>query len=470
MNDLSIIIFAIISIALVTYMLVKKMDIKITLLSVGMLLMYIAIFSGESIAIRDFQSSGSKLLDPILSIVYQFKSTLGRAGLIILILGGYTSYMNTIGANKVTVNTLTKPLKKVKSVYILVPIVFLLGNLLSLVIPSASALSVILLATLYPVLKEAKMSTLTAAAVIATTATVMPTPLGGDHVAIAAELAANYPPLAGITPTEYVFGYHAIISIPTLIFMALVHYFWQKRCDKKDMVRGIVDDEIMVEGIEKVEGSLIYKIVYSILPILPIFLLLLTYFFKLDITISVETATLLSFFIAVICELIRHRKFQEVLDKTGSFFTGMGNSFGVVALLVCASIFVVGLKSTGLIELLQNSMSDMGDSNLGFVLPLILVLFTSFIVILSGSGTALFFSMVPLMVPLALAAGISPLSITVTMGMAGNLLRAVSPVAAVIIIVAGTTKKSPFEIVKRTSVPMISGVVFMFIFSMIKFL
>ena len=41
------------------------------------------------------------------------------------------------------------------------------------------------------------MSPLTAAAVIATTATVMPTPLGSDNVAIAQEL--------GIPVAEYVF-------------------------------------------------------------------------------------------------------------------------------------------------------------------------------------------------------------------------------------------------------------------------
>ena len=78
--------------------------------------------------------------------------------------------------------------------------------------------------------------------------------------------------------------------------------------------------------------------------------------------------------------------------------------------------------------------------------------------------------MVPLMVPLAAAAGINVLAVSIPMGLAGNLLRAVSPVSAVVMIVAGTTKKSPLEIVRRTSVPMISGVVIMFVLSMIVFL
>src|SRR5699024_11270129 len=95
---------------------------------------------------------------------------------------------------------------------------------------------------------------------------------------------------------------------------------------------------------------------------------------------------------------------------------------------------------------------------------------SALIVILSGSGIALFFAMIPLIVPLADAAGISPIAVSVPMGLAGNLFRAVSPVAAVVLIVAGTLKVNPLNIIKRTAVPMISGVIFMFVLSMIIFL
>ena len=75
-----------------------------------------------------------------------------------------------------------------------------------------------------------------------------------------------------------------------------------------------------------------------------------------------------------------------------------------------------------------------------------------------------------LMVPLAAAAGINVLAVSIPMGLAGNLLRAVSPVSAVVMIVAGSIKKSPIDIVRRTSVPMIAGVIVMFILSMAIFL
>lgn len=452
---------SLLAVAAVVYMLLKKLDIKVTLIGVGMVLIIVAMLMGK-LPTTKF----SEFMAPFNVIIDQFKKTLPAAGFIILILGGYTAYMSAIGANEVTVNTLTKPLKRINSAWILVPIVFLLGNLLSLVIPSASNLAIILLATLYPVLRKSGMSTLTAAAVIATTATVMPTPLGGDNVAIAAEL--------GIDVAKYVFQYHAIVSVPTLFVMAAVHYFWQKFADKKDIANGVVNvDDLDLKEVKEVEGGALFKTVYTLLPLLPIVILLGLYLYNIipgtkDIAMSVELVSIVSFIVAIVAEMIRRRDPRKVLDGTESFFKGMGNAMGIVALLVAAGVFVEGLKAVGIIAHLQEVMTTANVP--GFTLPLILVILTAVIVLLSGSGTALFYAMVPLMAPLALAAGISAYAVTVPMGLAGNLLRAVSPVSAVIVIVAGTTKQSPFKIVKRTAVPMVAGVIFMFILSMLFFL
>lgn len=457
--------------SLVTYMLIKKMDIKITLFAMGIILMYTAIFTGNPIAIKEFQSTGLTILDPLKAVIDQFKTTLPAAGFIILILGGYSAYMTSIGANDVTVHTLTKPIKKISSVYILVPLVFLIGNLLSLVIPSASNLAIILLATLYPVLRKAGMSPLTTAAVIATTATVMPTPLGGDNVAIATELA-KYPQFAGLSVTDYVIQYHVIVSIPTLLVMAFMHFFWQKFMDKKTKDNTI--EHVEIQETKAIPEGGLYRFVYTLLPIFPILLLIAVYMVRsitgTNVDISVEVASLLSFLIAIICEVIRTRNANQVLKQTEDFFKGMGNAIPIVALLVAASVFVLGLNSIGLINTLQNTMLGVQGSNMGFVLPLILIALTILIVLLSGSGTALFYAMVPLMVPLASAAGINPIAISIPMGLCGNLMRAVSPVAAVVVIVAGTVKVNPLDIVKRTSIPMIAGVIFMFVLSLLLFL
>ncbi|MEK3888387.1 C4-dicarboxylate transporter DcuC [Bacillus sp. FSL K6-3431] len=473
--DIIMYVSAILSIAIVVYMLIKKMDIKISLFLMGIVLVWISLAMGKEVAIKDFVSTGSLLLDPLLVIVQQFKDTFSAAGLVILMLGGYTAYMSAIGANDVTVDVLTKPISKFKSVYVLVPVVFLIGNLLSLVVPSASNLAIILLATLYPVLRRAGMSALTAGAVIATSATIVPTPLGSDNVAIAEELA-KHTAFANINVADYVFNYHALVSIPTLIFIAIVHFFWQRRMDKKAQLGATSanEDKLEVKEYAEIGGGKLYKTVYAILPVFPIILLLAAYGVQLStgitIDISVEVATIVSLILAIICELIRFKGDKKVLENTETFFKGMGGAMSIVALLVAASVFVTGLKSIGLIDELQQSMQHIQGQGFDFALPLILVAFTALIVLLSGSGIALFFAMIPLIVPLAEAAGISPIAISVPMGLAGNLFRAVSPVAAVVLIVAGTVKVDPIEIVKRTTVPMVSGVVFMFILSMIIFL
>lgn len=217
-----------------------------------------------------------------------------------------------------------------------------------------------------------------------------------------------------------------------------------------------------------------YRFVYTLLPIFPILLLIIVYIIRSvtgsNVDISVEVASLLSFLIAIVCEIIRTRDTSKVLKQTEDFFKGMGNSMPIVALLVAASVFVLGLNSIGLINALQTAMLGVQGSGMGFVLPLILMGLTILIVLLSGSGTALFYAMVPLMVPLAEAAGISAIAVSIPMGLCGNLMRAVSPVAAVVVIVAGTIKANPLDIVKRTSVPMIAGVITMFVLSMMMFL
>lgn len=71
----------VLAVAAVLYMLLKKYDIKITLLAVGLLLMYVAVLMGKSIP----GETGYAIIDPIMAIVEQFKATFSQAGLVILL-------------------------------------------------------------------------------------------------------------------------------------------------------------------------------------------------------------------------------------------------------------------------------------------------------------------------------------------------------------------------------------------------
>ena len=175
---------------------------------------------------------------------------------------------------------------------------------------------------------NAGMSPLTSAGIIATTATVMPT-LWDPITWLSPKSWLKTTQFAGLTATDYVFRYHALISIPTLLVMALAHYFWQKHMDKKagnDRLSELAD----VKDVKTIEGGALFKTVYAILPLLPILLLIAVFviqsFTSLSVNISVEVATLFSFAIALICEIIRKRKVKAALDGTETFFKGMGGA------------------------------------------------------------------------------------------------------------------------------------------------
>lgn len=70
MHAVLISIIGIIAISILIYMLLKKNDIKMILLSLGLILMYIAILLGNELKVT--QPTGTNLLNPFQAIVDQF--------------------------------------------------------------------------------------------------------------------------------------------------------------------------------------------------------------------------------------------------------------------------------------------------------------------------------------------------------------------------------------------------------------
>ncbi|MGL5415764.1 MAG: C4-dicarboxylate transporter DcuC [Clostridium sp.] len=434
------------------YFISKRYNATVVLLIGGMILLFATVLLGKQVLSPE-ETTEILWLDPFKKIELIFVKNMGNVGLIIMMLFGFSTYMNNIGANEVTVNLMAKPLDRVKSKYILIPIIFLLGNCLSLVVPSAASLAVLLMATLFPVLTRGGVSPLAAGAVITTGATIMPTPLGADNV-LAAE-AFNVPLM------DYVVA-HAKISIPSIILMAIAHYFWQKYLDKKEKNKGTINKEKLA----KLNGNLPPKY-YAILPILPLILVL---FFNLVLKteIGLVPITIMSLMIAVFIEAIRKKDFVKVSNNINDFFKGMGNGLSmVVVLLVAASTLVEGLKSLGIINMLMESVQNIHGA--GILLVFAFAGITAVIGFISGSGLAVFYAAIELIPALAIGVGINGMMISLPMQMMANLIRSVSPVAAAVIIVSSITGTSPMNIVKRTSVPMIVGMISVLTLSILYF-
>ncbi|WP_279505667.1 C4-dicarboxylate transporter DcuC [Aeromonas veronii] len=427
------------------YLIAKNYDAKIVLFGAGLLLMFAAVGLGHPLQ-PAAQSSGLSWLDPFVQIKQIFISQMGNVGLTIMVLFGFSSYMSHIGANDVTVMLLTRPLSRIRSPYLLVPVIFLLGNLLSLVVPSAASLAVLLMATLYPVLKASNMSSLTAGAVIATTATIMPSPLGADNVLAAQKL--------GIPLVEYIVSYHAPISLPTLALMAVVHYFWQKAMDKRQQARG---------GLEEKEESLavptgLPPAYYGLFPVLPLVLVLLFGICFTHISLGLVEITFVCLLLTIGVELLRKGNIKETSKEFAIFFTGMGTGLAqVVSLIVAASMLVEGLKAIGIIDTLVDSVKHI--DGVGSILMFFFSGTAALIGFISGSGLAVFYSFINIIPEITEKVGVNSVAVALPMQLTANLIRSMSPVAAVIIVIASITGSNPIEIIKRTSVPIISGII-----------
>ncbi|MBL0545834.1 C4-dicarboxylate transporter DcuC [Aeromonas jandaei] len=427
------------------YLIAKNYDAKIVLFGAGLLLMFAAVGLGHSL-LPAAQSSGLNWLDPFVQIKQIFISQMGNVGLTIMVLFGFSSYMSHIGANDVTVMLLTRPLSRIRSPYLLVPVIFLLGNLLSLVVPSAASLAVLLMATLYPVLKASNMSSLTAGAVIATTATIMPSPLGADNVLAAQKL--------GIPLVEYIVSYHAPISLPTLALMAVVHYFWQKAMDKRQQARG---------GLEEKEESLavptgLPPAYYGLFPVLPLVLVLLFGICFTHISLGLVEITFVCLLLTIGVELLRKGNIKETSKEFAIFFTGMGTGLAqVVSLIVAASMLVEGLKAIGIIDTLVDSVKHI--DGVGSILMFFFSGTAALIGFISGSGLAVFYSFINIIPEITEKVGVNSVAVALPMQLTANLIRSMSPVATVIIVIASITGSNPIEIIKRTSVPIISGII-----------
>ncbi|MGN5049736.1 C4-dicarboxylate transporter DcuC [Aeromonas veronii] len=425
------------------YLIAKNYDAKIVLFGAGLLLMFAAVGLGHPL-LPAAQSSGLSWLDPFVQIKQIFISQMGNVGLTIMVLFGFSSYMSHIGANDVTVMLLTRPLSRIRSPYLLVPVIFLLGNLLSLVVPSAASLAVLLMATLYPVLKASNMSSLTAGAVIATTATIMPSPLGADNVLAAQKL--------GIPLVEYIVSYHAPISLPTLALMAVVHYFWQKAMDKRQQARG---------GLEEKEESLavptgLPPAYYGLFPVLPLVLVLLFGICFTHISLGLVEITFVCLLLTI-GGLLRKGNIKETSKEFAIFFTGMGTGLAqVVSLIVAASMLVEGLKAIGIIDTLVDSVKHI--DGVGSILMFFFSGTAALIGFISGSGLAVFYSFINIIPEITEKVGVNSVAVALPMQLTANLIRSMSPVAAVIIVIASITGSNPIEIIKRTSVPIISGI------------
>ena len=368
-------------------------------------------------------------------------------GLVIMAAGGFAGYMTQIGASNALVNLGTAPLKKMKQPYLVLVMAYLLGQMMYLVIPSAAGLAMLLIVAIYPILLGVGLSRASAAAMIATTSGITLGPTFGTSL-----LAAK---TAGMDPTVYFVQYQLPIAVPAMLAIAFTHFFVQKYFDKK----GVEQYSDPVET--AVDESRPCPKWYAVFPLMPIALLLVFSKFGYEsITLNTFTAMMLSWVSVVFVELARNRMPKQALADAMVMFKKMGGMFGgIVALIICAEFFATGLKHSGLIDMMIQAANNQG---LGMgAMTIVLTGIVGLVTFLTGSGVGAYTSFASLAGDVAPALGGSVAQLVTPMQFAAGMIRSMSPVAGVIIIVAGAAGVSPMSIVKCTAIPMLTGVVVM---------
>lgn len=433
-------IIGLIAIVLVAYYIVKGYSATGVLMFGGLVLLFISVLMGHSILPEGVKSTGSTYFDILEYVKYLLGNRGGGLGLMIMVLCGFSVYMTHLGANDVVVKLVSKPLKNIRSPYILMVFAYFLACLMSFAVSSATGLGVLLMATLFPVMVNVGISRGAAAAICASPISIILSPTSGD-VVLSAEISK-------IPLGEFAFGTALPVSIFAILGIAVAHFFWQRYLDKKEGVQ--------VERLNADEIKTTAPNYYAILPLLPIIGVLI-FDGKWGLpNLHIVTVMVLCFIITAVVDFLRSFNAKQTFDNLVVAYRGMADAFaGVVMLLVAAGVFAQSLSTIGFITNLIDSAQTFGGS--AFFMMLVLAMITILATMATGSGNAAFYAFAELIPKLATQMGVNPAFLTIPMLQASNLGRGLSPVSGVVVAVSGMGKISPFEIVKRMSVPMLVG-------------
>ncbi|MFD0966294.1 C4-dicarboxylate transporter DcuC [Seminibacterium arietis] len=378
-------------------------------------------------------------------------STLSGLGLTLMSIAGFSAYMDHVGASYALFKVFEKPLKSIKSPYVLLIISFVVTQFLVIFIPSHAGLALLLMVTMYPILIRSGVSKLSALAVIATCQFIDHGP-GSGNVILAAKTA-------NVDPATYFISHQLPTTIPILIAVAITNFFVQRYFDKKEgfiFNREQVEQELS-ENISSIKNT---PKLYALLPIIPLVLILgFSRIFDSYIKMNVPVAMLISTFIAIIFEIVHKKSFFATLDSIMVFFKGMGHLFVItVSLIVCGQVFATGLSSVGFVDILVDYAKSIGFNEIAIIIFISILLAVS--AFLMGSGNAAFFSFAPLIPNIAKSFGVETITMIAPIQIMTGFGRCVSPIAPAIIAVSTMTNVNPLQVVKRTAIPMlVAGIV-----------
>ena len=439
-------------IAAVAYCVLKNYYPPIILLMAGLFMLVCASLMGV-MPVGPKQTTHFLGFDYAQAFTNLMKGRLPGLGLNIMLIAGFSFYMDRIGASKALVKLCVKPLAAIRSPYVLLAVTYVVGQFMALFINSAVGLGLLLMASVYPLLIALGVSRASAAAVIGSTCCLDLGPSSSNAMRAADLMHTDV--------VTYFVQSQIPVAVCVIATVAVGHFFVQRWFDRRDAAK------LSAEGAASGETQHVSKafegagpVRYAFLPMLPLVLLIIfSPMVYSGVKLSLQTGILVSLLISFFVDLITRRTFKECCKTTSAIFEGMGKVFtSTVALICCAELFALGMNKVGGITTMISAAASMEGAGIWvmlFVMLGIMVVAT----IVTGSGNAAFFAFSPLLPEAAASVGISTAVLAVPVQLSAGIARTMCPIAGVIIAVAGISGLTPFEIVRRTIPVMILALI-----------
>lgn len=330
------------------------------------------------------------------------------------------------------VQLLTRPMKSLG--LFLIPCCTLLTAVINAAIPSAAGCAAAVGATLIPLMIRSGI-----------------TPAGAGAAVLAGTYGSNFNPggahpvmisgMAGIEPMEFIienaFTY-TVLSLVGALMITVVEVFLRDHKGSGDL--GNIQTDT-TGGITKV------NILYALAPMVPLVILLLGNTYVPAIKMGVAQAMLIGVtYTMIVTRINPQNAFKE-------FFNGAGKGYGnVLGIIISAGVFAAGLREAGVVDALIEALKQANEyARVGGALG------TWAMAVLMGSGDAATFAFNEAVTPHAAEFGMTISELGNTVMCAAQLGRTMSPIAGVVILLAGMSQVSPIDLVKRTAVPMITA-------------
>ena len=408
---------ALVVIAGIIYLLVKQYETRLVLTGGGLLLCFISLAPMDGFnAFATTMTSGS-LITAICAAT------------------GFAYCVTYTECDRSLVYYLSRPIRNIG--IFLIPMTTVITFFINVAIPSAVGVGAVVGTTFIPLMLRAGIKpAAAAAAVLAGTTGSLLSP-GLSHNPYVAEMAG----MTVLDLIQYHSNYSLMIGAVGAIGVTVMALWFGDHKGEK------VADQSADDGFKP-------NPIRALIPLIPIVLMLVFTFFVPSVPMGVAQAMLIG---TVICLLVCMADAQVFSKK---FFQGMGDSYGeIMGIIIAAGVLAAGMKASGLIDGLigimvqSNEIAQWGGSIGPFVLSVIM-----------GSGDAGAMAFNGTVTPHANEFGMQIHSLGSLAFLAGAAGRTASPIAGITILVAGLAHVNPFDVAKRTALPMLVAVVLLAIF------